>query len=261
MPKGQTYSSEMKTFRDAETNVKITQITDDPSTNHSLYFINPSCTYDDQTYICVSDRSGVPNLHAADTRSGVITQLTNIDNLNTFSATSAAAEREIYFTAGNEVRAVHVDTLEERSLATFDGALGNLHLSGDGSLLVTGVSNGSQFTITTIATDGSGSKSVYTPPRSVGHIQFCPVDSDLILYSSDIDQRMWLISRTIGHDCPLYLHDATTWITHESWLGRTDEVIFTHWPHTLKQIHKDAAEASVTADFNVWPPHRERMVH
>ena len=252
MPKGQTYPSEMRMFLDAQTKVKITQITDHPSTNHSLYFINPSCTCDVQTYIFVSDRSEELNLYAADAESGVITQLTDIDNLNPFSATPATDGREIYFTAGGEVRAVSVDALEERLLAKCDGAVGNLHLSGDGSLLVTGVSHGSQRTITTISTDGSGSKAAYTPPRAVGHIQFCPIDNDLILYSSDIDQRMWLIHRNDLSDRPLYLHDATEWITHESWLGETNQVIFTHWPYALKLIHKDADKASVIAAFNAW---------
>jgi oligogalacturonide lyase len=253
MPKGQTYASEMKTFRDARTNTKITQATNHPSINHSLYFINPSCTYDGQSYIFVSDRSGALNLYAANAENGQITQLTDINNLNAFSATPALTTREVYFTAGNETRAVHVDTLEERTLAVCDGAVGNLHLSGDGQLLVTGVSHGeSQRTITIIPADGSGAEAVYTPPRSVGHIQFCPVDNDLILYSSDIHQRMWLLSRNRLRERPLFLHDAKTWITHESWLGQTDRIIFTHWPYALKMIHKDADEASTVADFNVW---------
>jgi oligogalacturonide lyase len=252
MAKGQTYSSETKRFRDTQTNAELTQITDHPSMNHSFYFLNPSCTYDGQTYIFVSDRSGQENLYAADAANDAITQLTDIDNLGTFSPTPAANQREIYFTAGNEVRAVDVDTLEERVLATCDGSFGNLHLSKDGDFLVTGASNGSGRTITVVSTDGSGSEPVYMPPRSVGHIQFCPTDSGLILYSSDIDQRMWLVTRDGNGDRPLYRHDASEWITHESWLGETDEVIFSQWPNALKKIHKDAEEASVVAPFNTW---------
>ncbi len=137
-------------------------------------------------------------------------------------------------------------------LAAFDGAAGNLHLSGDGSLLVTGVSHGSRRAIATIRTDGTGSEAVYTPPRAVGHIQFCPIDNDLILYSSDIDQRMWLINRNDLGERPLYLHDATEWITHESWLGETEQIIFTYWPYALKMIHKDGEKASIVAPFNAW---------
>ena len=252
MPIGQTYSSEMKQFRDSRTNAEISQITNHPSMNHSLYFLNPSCTHDDCTYIFISNRSGHPNLYTADAENGEITQLTDIDNLNTFSPTPASNRREIYFTAGNDVRGIDVDTLEDRILATCDGPVGNLHLSGDGSLLVTGASSDSQRTITVVATDGSGGEAVYTPPRSVGHIQFCPSDNNLILYSSDIDQRMWLITRDGEDDRPLYLHDSSVWITHESWLGGADEGIFTHWPHALRRIHKDADEVSAVADFNAW---------
>jgi oligogalacturonide lyase len=252
MPKGQNYPSELKRFHDTQTNAKITQITNHPSTNHSFYFLNPSCTYDGQTYIFNSDRTGAPNLFAADAESGSMTQLTDIESLNTFSPTPALNQRELYFTSGNAVRAIDVDTLEERVLAAFEGQVGNLHLSGDGAFLVTGVGGDSGRTLMVVATDGSGSEAVYTPPRSAGHVQFCPTDNDLILYSSDIDQRMWLVERGGKNDHPLFLHDASVWITHESWLGMTDEVIFSHWPHALKKIHKDSDEASVVADFNVW---------
>ena len=253
MSKGQIYSSEMQRFRDTQTQAEITQITNHPSTNHSLYFVNPSCTPDNKDYIFVSNRSGLFNLYVANAGTGQIKQLTDIANLNTFSATPALTTREVYFTAGEEVRAVNVDTCLERTLAVCEGAVGNLHLSGDGQLLVTGVSRRpTQRTLVIVPTDGSGAISVYTPPRAVGHIQLCPVDNDLILYSSDIQQRMWLLNRKTLTERPLFLHDASVWITHESWFGQTDEVIFTHWPYALKRIQKDVDEAATVADFNVW---------
>jgi oligogalacturonide lyase len=253
MSKGKVYPSEKKVFKDAKMGVMIFQMTDHPSIHHNLYFVNPSCTPDGKTVIFVSDRSGAANLYKADIKSGEIVQLTDVDNLNSFSAIPAKDNRRIFFSAGGEVRAVDLETLDEKVLANFpNGSAGNCNLSGDGSMLVTTVRRGGKTWITAIYTDGSGSISVYSPSRSVGHVQFCPADNNLILYSSDITQRMWLVQLDGSNDRPLYLHGPEQWITHESWLGMTDEVIFTHWPYALKSIKKDSDTARVVSDFNVW---------
>lgn len=254
MPKGHIYPSEKKVTRDAKTGATIFQITDHPSINHNLYFVNPSCTSDGETIIFASDReNNTPNLYKADEESGEITQLTDIDNFNSFSATPAKDDKRVIFSAGEEVRSVDLDTLEEEVLATFPGArVGNCNLSGDGSMIVTAVRSEGEACITAVHTDGTGAISVYSPPRSVGHIQFCPADNNLILYSSDITQRMWLVQLDGSNDRAFYLHGPDQWITHESWLGTSDEVIFTHWPHALKGIKKDSDTARIVSPFNAW---------
>jgi oligogalacturonide lyase len=103
-----------------------------------------------------------------------------------------------------------------------------------------------------VNTDGSGHRVVREPPRAVGHVQVCPVDPDLILYSSDVNQRMWLVRVDGSGERPLYLHDKREWITHESFLGQSDEVIFAHWPFALKAIRVGEREVRVVADFNAW---------
>lgn len=253
MSKGQTYKSEKKIFTDAQTGVTIFQMTDYPAIHHNLYFVNPSCTPDGKTVFFVSERSGAANLYKSDIDSGEITQLTDRDNLNAFSVTPAKDNRRVFFSAGSEVRALDIETFAEEVLANFpDGRVGNCNLSGDGGMLVTTVRRGDEGCITAVHTDGSGSISVYAPPRSVGHVQFYPADNNLILYSSDITQRMWLVQLDGSNDRPLYLHGPEQWITHESWLGMTDEVIFSHWPHALKGIRKDSDTARVVGEFNAW---------
>ncbi|MFQ6040983.1 MAG: oligogalacturonate lyase family protein [Candidatus Poribacteria bacterium] len=253
MSKGKVYPPEKKVFKDAKTDVTIFQMTDYPATHHNLYFVNPSCTPDGKTVIFVSDRSGLANLYKADIETGEIVQLTDIDNLNSFSATSSKDNRRVFFSAGGEVRAIDLETLNEEVLARFpDGRVGNCNLNGDDNMLVTSVRRAGETWITAVHTDGSDVIPVYSPPRSVGHVQFCPADNNLILYSSDITQRMWLVQLDGRNDRPLYLHGPEQWITHESWLGMTDEVIFTHWPHALKAIKKDSDTARIVSDFNAW---------
>ena len=105
MAKGQTYSSETKRFRDSQTNAGLTQITDHPSMNHSFYFLNPSCTYDGQTYIFISDRSGQEDLYAADAANGAITQLTDTDNLGTLLPNpSGKSARNLFYSGQRSPR-------------------------------------------------------------------------------------------------------------------------------------------------------------
>ena len=80
----------------------------------------------------------------------------------------------------------------------------------------------------------------------------CPTDRDLILYTSDINQRMWLAAVGRGELRALHRHDKREWITHESFLGATDQVIFARWPFALMAIGVDDEEARVVAEMNAW---------
>ena len=55
--KGATYPSELKQFRDAQTETPIWQMTADSSINHNLYFLTSSFTPDQRSLIFTSYRS------------------------------------------------------------------------------------------------------------------------------------------------------------------------------------------------------------
>ena len=65
MAKGDRFPSERKSLRDPRTGASILQLTDHPSINHNLYFLNPSCTPDGRKIIFTSYRTGEPNLFMA----------------------------------------------------------------------------------------------------------------------------------------------------------------------------------------------------
>ena len=139
-------------------------------------------------------------------------------------------------------------------LASFTGGsrVGMCSLSADGGRLVTGLSRDGRSALVAIETDGSGHTVVCEPPRDVGHAMVCPTDRDLILYTSDINQRMWLAAVGRGELRPLHRHDKREWITHESFLGASDQVIFARWPFALMAIGVDDEEARVVAEMNAW---------
>lgn len=256
MSRGQSYPSEVRELRDEETGARIRQMTDHPSISHNLYFSNPSWTPDGRTILFTSYRSGRPNLFKMDEDSGEMVQLTDAEGFGGFSACPARDGRRVFYHLGGQVRAVDAETFGETVLADFPGGqVGGCSLSADGGRLVTALRRNGRSAVVAVNTDGSGHRIVTEPPRVVGHVQVCPADPDLILYSSDINQRMWLV-RTDGTDLgPLHRHDKTEWITHETFLGPSDEVIFVHWPFALKAIRAGETQAPrVVAGFNVWHP-------
>lgn len=255
MAKGQTYSSEVKALKDKKTGAPIRQMTDHPAISHNLYFSNPSWMPDGKTIVFTSYRSGHPNLFKMDENSGEMTQLTDVEGFGGFAACPAKDGHRVFYNTGGQVRAVNIETLEESILADFgESRVGGCSLSADGERLVTPLQHNGHSAVVSVNTDGSGHRIVREPPRAVGHVQVCPTDPDLILYSSDINQRMWEVRIDGSNERPLFKHDKTVWITHETFLGHTDEVIFVHWPYALRGIRVGEDKDRKIAEFNTWHP-------
>ncbi len=255
MAKGDTYASEIEELKDEKTGAAIRQMTDHPSINHNLYFSNPSWTPDGKTIVFTSYRSGQPNLFKMDEASGEMVQVTDVEGFGGFSACPARDGRRVFYNMGGQVRSVDLETLEEAVLGDFpDGRVGGCSLSADGKRLVTSLGRDGRSAVVAVNTDGSGHRVVIEPGRAVGHVQVCPTDPDLILYSSDVNQRMWEVRIDGTGERPLFVHDKKVWITHETFLGPSDEVIFVHWPYALRAIRVGEEEVRTVADFNTWHP-------
>ena len=255
MSKGSTWPVQITETRDAETGALIRQMTDGPAMSHSLYFSIPSWTPDGEAMILTSYRSGEANLFKLDEAAGHMVQLTDAHGFDGLAACPSRDGGRVFYNVAGEVRAVDLRTLEETVLASFAGGqVGMCSLSADGGRLVTGLARDGSSALVAIETDGSGHTVVCEPPRGVGHAMVCPTDRDLILYTSDINQRMWLAAVGRGEIGPLHRHDKREWITHESFLGASDQVIFARWPFALMAIGVEEEEARVVADFNAWHP-------
>lgn len=255
MGKGRTFESEVSALRDSRTGATIRQMTDHPSINHNLYFSNPSWTPDGNTIVFTSYRSGKPDLFKMDEASGSMTQLTDTEGFGGFAACPSRDGSRVFYNARGQVRAVDLASLKESVLADFgSGSAGGCSLSSDGARLVTSLQRDGASAVVSVETDGSGFRVVREPPRAVGHVQVCPADPDLILYSSDVNQRMWEVRIDGSGERALFVHDKSVWITHETFLGHSDSVMFVHWPFALRAIRVGADEDRTIASFNVWHP-------
>jgi oligogalacturonide lyase len=98
----------------------------------------------------------------------------------------------------------------------------------------------------------TGKSQILTRAKEVGHIQFCPRDSNLLLYSGTGTQRIWIHDRRTGKDTWVYPQKEGEWIVHESWLGAGDEIIFPHWPKALCAIRPDGTGLRTVIEINAW---------
>ncbi|RKU06637.1 hypothetical protein C6503_25340 [Candidatus Poribacteria bacterium] len=252
--KASVHSSELQEFQDDQTGAHIYQLTNDTSINHNLYFLTPSFTPDQAHLIFTSYRSGKPNFFKLEFPNGDIVQLTNADDIHGYSGVISKDGTELFYTQADAIKAIHLNTLEERVLAEFpDGSLGECSVSADERFIVTAMKRDDKSHITVTATDGSGGEVIYTSPdQTIIHPQFHPKHPDLIAYSGDPAPRMWTIKRDGTENRSLYQHDNNEFLVHETFLGALDELIVTHWPYALRRMSLETLQMQTIADFNAW---------
>lgn len=252
--KGARFPSESCDLRDARTGARIVRLTNHPSITHNLYFLTSSFTPDERAVVVASYRSGAVNFYKVSVPDGDILQLTDGQDIHGYSGIISPDGTELLYTAGGTIRGVHLETLEERTLAEFDGGqLGELSVGADGQALVAAMKRGTLSYITVTRMDGSGGETIFECPRTIIHPQFHPSDPGLIEYAQDPAPRMWMIRRDgTGNTC-LYGHGNDEFIVHETFLGRHGEdLIFTVWPYALKRMRLATREVSTIAAFNAW---------
>ena len=252
--KASVHSSELQEFQDTQTGAHIYQLTNDTSINHNLYFLTSSFTPDQAHLIFTSYRSGKPNFFKMEFPKGDIVQLTDADDIHGYSGVISKDGTELFYTQADAIKAIHLDTFEERVLAEFPGGgLGECSVSADERFIVTAMKRDDKSHITVTATDGSGGEVIWTSPdQTIIHPQFHPKHPDLIAYSGDPAPRMWTIKRDGTGNRSLYQHDNNEFLVHETFLGARDDLIVTHWPYALRRISLETLQMQTIADFNAW---------
>lgn len=246
------FSPEWKQFVDDSTGAKVLQWTASASMNHHFYFTNPTVSPDGKTGYFVSYRTGHPNVFSIDLSSGVLMPLSNRVDINPFSPAPSPKAPWIYVTARNAIRAFWTRPFEDRVVCEFKcPRLGNCSLNADGSLIAVSLRY-DDYCELAIVEAATGHFEIVTRVKEIGHIQFCPSNSNLLMFSGTVTQRIWLHDRKTGKNAWVYPQKEGEWIVHESWLGAGREIIFPHWPYALRSIHPDGTGLRTIAEVNAW---------
>jgi oligogalacturonide lyase len=251
--KGDHAPSEHATFLDSATGARIHQLTAHPSINHPTYFLQSSFTPDGRALIFTSYRTGSAQLfEIGPYPNGEIRQLTNGPAIHPFSPAIHPDGRRIFFVRGGGIWEIDRSTLDERSVIDFPGAqLGECSLGAAGEWLTAAIKQGSQQGL--VAGRAGGSDWRLIPfPRTVIHPQFHPLEPEWIEFSGDPAPRMHRVrSDGTGLEC-LYHHGNDEFVVHETFLGRTGNLVFTVWPHALSTMDWTTRQIRTIAEFNAW---------
>jgi hypothetical protein len=251
--KGSVHPPEHRRFRDRITGAVVHQITSHRSINHPTYFLNSSFTPDGRAVLFTSYRTGSAQLFEAAFPDGPIRQLTDGAPVHPFSAVIHPDGERVFFVRGGEIWVLERTGLEERRLGDFPGAqLGECSLDARGEWITAAVRHpGGACGLVVGKTDGTAWRSL-TFPRTVIHPQFHPLDSEWIEFAADPAPRMHRVRRDgSGLEC-LYEHDNDEFVVHETFLGRSGDLVYVVWPKALWRMNWETRERAVVAEFNAW---------
>jgi hypothetical protein len=250
--KGFLYDPEIREFRDPASNRKVWQVTDHPSINHPTYFLQPSFTPAGKHLIFTSYRTGTPQLFEAEWPGGRIRQLTDGPAIHPFSPAIHPRGEVVYFVRGGSVWSISIDSLEEQLIAEFEDAqLGECSLSADGQWFTAAVKQRGRSGLVTGRT--AGVDAILVPfERTVIHPQFHTSEPEWLIFAADPAPRMFRVRRDgSGMEC-LYTHGNDEFVVHETFLGRTGNIVFTVWPRALRTLDWTSREIRTVCEFNAW---------
>ena len=130
MPVGTVYPPDWRAAPDPQTGRRVTQLTASPAEDYHLYFYNPTVTPSGKYLIFISERTGLSNLFRLALDSGEIVQLTDasatraeywpftepVRGVGACLPTMGAQGTEVFYFEGNDLRAVHIESLHQRHL-------------------------------------------------------------------------------------------------------------------------------------------------
>jgi hypothetical protein len=250
--KGDLSTSEATSYRDSATGARVWQITAAPAISHPSYFLQSSFLPGGRAMFFTSYRTGSAQLFEAELPEGSIRQLTGSPAIHAFSPALHPNGRDIFFVRGGSVWAIDRVTLDERPVVEFAGAqLGECSLSSDGFWVCAAVKQGTQAGVAVGRTNGRRWR-VIPFPRTVIHPQFHPLEPEWIEFAGDPAPRMHRVRRDgTGLEC-LYDHANDEFVVHETFLGRTGDLVFTVWPRALCRLDWTTRRITTIAEYNAW---------
>ncbi len=230
----------------------IRQVTDGEVINHPTYFLQSSFFPGDREMFFTSYRTGDAQLFEASLVTGEQRRLTRGNPIHPYSAALHPDRHTLVVTRGGELWAVDRLVENERMIFQCPGAqLGECSISADGEWLTAAFAGLAARGLIVSRFDGKESR-IIPFPRTVIHPQFHPLEPEWIEFSGDPAPRMHRVRRDgTGMEC-LHEHGNDEFIVHETFLGRTGELVFTIWPRALCRMDWSTREIRTIAEYNAW---------
>ncbi len=243
---------EWESFPDRHTGARITRLTNASCINHPLYYLTNSFTRDSRSLVFASDRAGKTDLYRVSLVDGSIRRLTNLEGLQPFSGN--LVDDDVYFSTDGQLHRLNLEDGDDRVIAERTGCgFGEVTVSCDRQWAATLITKNGSAGILLSTTDGSQSYVILDGVRALYHPQFHPTDPERLIYSADLpDPRMWTVRRDGSDDRCIYRNGPEEWFVHETFLGKTEEIIFSHWHDGLYSVKLDGGEVRPIASLSAW---------
>ncbi len=176
-------------LHDSKTGREIWQMTSGQFTSHAPYMYNRGFSHDEKYLVFSSNRSGSFQLYRVEVESGETWQLTDLEDYHNLGLCVDHSGREVYFSAGNTIWAVEIESGASRLVADFGCLSGGRPiglcpcLTGDDSLVLIDYIR-SDGAVALAMADAKGSKPeevfVFPGVERVSHPNFCPGSNDFL---------------------------------------------------------------------------------
>ena len=158
----------------------------------------------------------------------------------------------MFFVRGGGIWVLDRASLRETCVLEIAGAqLGECTLGDKGRWVTAAIKQRSQCGLVAARTDGTELRLIPFP-RTVIHPQFHPLDAEWLEFAADPAPRMYRVRRDgTAVEC-LYEQESSEWITHETFLGSTGDLVFVRWPEALCRLDWTTKSISRLTDYKVW---------
>jgi len=255
---GTVYPPEGRWYADAQTGRPVRQLTS-VGHNYHLYFYNPTVTPDGRYVVFYSERTGLTNLFRLDLSSGESVQLTDaadvraeywpftppIRGVGACLAALGDEGRRVYYFEGNDLKSVHLDSLEAQLVLRVPADRRPSMLNANADTLVFATWDEALFsdyarrayggekfpddaffqqttsTITRVdLRSGLAEEKLRLPNFWINHVLLHPTQRHRLLFCHEFTHahdRLWLLDTDTGRCAPVPGQRADEWIEHEFW--------------------------------------------